>query len=190
MLTIQATPIGGAPTLRLRSRWWINLDYMTSGVASIVVALPIALLFADGIARMIGAFYLVVWIVFLLPSFAVYIWMITDAARLFAHREPTLLRRSLLLRAILMRLGRDLPVPTALAFLAKISMYANPLGNLASTLTIQALRWRAVEVEAMWREILLETQSVQVGQLPTRVSRSAVMAGPLLERSSPEFACA
>lgn len=189
MLTIQATPMGGVPTLRLRSKWWINFDYVTSGVTSVVVAVPIALLFAEGPARALGVIYVLAWVALLLPSFFVYGWMIADAGRLFAHGEPTLLRRALLLRAVLMRLGHDITVPAGLSFFAQASMYANPIGNLATTLTIQALRWRAVEVEAMWRTIVEETQSAQVAQLPTHISKSAVMAGPLLERSSPEFAC-
>jgi hypothetical protein len=189
MLTIEAKPDGGGlPRLALRSRWWINLDYMTSGVTSVLAALPIALVAADGWAQAAGWVYLVVWVVVLLPSFLVYGWMIGDAWKLFRYEEPSLLRRSLQFRATLLRAGKDHRTIGMVSRLAKFSMYANPITNLATTLTIQALRWRSAEVEALWRSILSETARAQMSQLEPQVSKAAAIASPILERTSPEFA--
>lgn len=189
MLTIQAMPSGQMPRLALRSRWWINLDYLTSGLASLLAAIPIALIAGEGWVKAFGITYLCLWAAVLAPSFIVYGWMIIDAVHLFRHRRPTLLGLTLLLRATLMRTGHELRPHGALRRLAKFSMYANPITNLATTLTIQAVRWRADEVEELWRDIHVQVFRGQLSELPAKVSRPAIMASPLLERTSPEFAC-
>lgn len=190
MLTIEATLRGDAPSIQLRSRWWINLDYVTTGIFSVVFAVPIALVFADGWLRLAGILYALAWFAVLVPSFVVYTWMIKDAWRLFRHGTPTLLRTAMIVRAVEVHRNMRIVLPHPLREVAQISSYANPIANLATTLTVQALRWRSDEVEAMWREILEESRYLQTAEMPAQVSKAAAaIALPVLERSSPEFAC-
>jgi hypothetical protein len=127
-----------------------QLHALMAGLISVAVAAPIALIAAPGIARVVGFFYLVLWILVMAPSTTTFLYLILDSILVLQRRRPVLLPVVMYAKAA----GRldDTAIPAAARRLAALSVLANPLGNVAVVALHTACSWREKELSILWNE--------------------------------------
>jgi hypothetical protein len=64
---------------------------LASAIVTVAAALPIALVWGEGLVMAAGVVYAAVWMLVLAPSTAVYLTMLLDSFLLFMRRRPILL---------------------------------------------------------------------------------------------------
>lgn len=169
-----------------RHRLRFNAEQLRAAAVSIVLAVPMALLFVRGPVRAIGIVYALAWFLIVVPSASAHLWLIVDALLLFANRRPLLLPAAF---AVAAGAHHSRPrVHGTLHLYAQVSSMCSPIANLAGAMLTQAFEWRSREVIALWAEAKEHARPPQDPQF--QPTPEAEMAAPIVERARPELVCA
>lgn len=157
-----------------------------AALTSILLALPIALLGASGWVRTAGIVYASVWGLLVLLSTGTYLAMIQDSVLLFLGKRPILL--PLVFDALVSGdIHRRMRVHAWYHFLGIISLFANPLGNVAGALFFQACRWRRLAIADLVAESKERNSHLEYVQWKPDVDPRSEIVGPLLRRAAPDL---
>jgi hypothetical protein len=108
-----------------------NLGYLVSGLLSMSLALPIALVIVPGVLRIAGVAYLVVWMLALSPSTGIYLLLLVDCFLILRGKESVILLRALEAESNKQRSDRPV-LERSFRRLAEFSVRANPISNLVT----------------------------------------------------------
>jgi hypothetical protein len=118
-----------------------NTTYLVSGLLSMLLALPIALVMVPGVLRIVGVVYLVVWLLVLSPSTGAYLLLLVDCGLIMRGKEPIVLFRTLEAESNKQRSERP-AVEGYFRRLAEFSVKANPISNLVTAAVHFTVRHR------------------------------------------------
>lgn len=138
-----------------------HLEYqrvaLHSATATTLLALPLGILLVPGappVLRAVGAVYATAWLVLVAPSTALFMALMVDAVLILARRQPVFLPPLLQAVVLSRRQGAIGPrrVVRWIRAAMLVAIWANPLGNLATSLLVVALRARPETAARLFRD--------------------------------------
>ncbi len=120
----------------------LNRFYFTGFLRSFVLALPIVCVVLPGPWRVIGYVYLAIWGLFVAASTGSLFALFFDALLIVLNRQPVMLPQVIFARQVAVQHPEVRRAIKGFHRFAALASWANPLGNLAVSFTLFALRMR------------------------------------------------
>ena len=156
-----------------------NTDYFKRAVVATVAATPIAPVAAPLPWNIVGVLYLGMWLIAIGSSIGAYLLVMLDAALVLSNHWPVFLDRSFAVQGVPPR-----RVVKAIHRLAVLSMWINPVSNLALSSLIFATRLRPGLMARVMQKAEDRRNAMKSIELK-RIRMTAEFTSPVVERVPP-----